>query len=168
MSGLPLVNQPETTYVKALRAHVANYIDVRLIVKPDVYSSLRMTAHWSKATAGYEVRRKDLPKPDQSGPGGQGKVHWDNLTVYVVAYLSCNFLLLSSNFHLFSRKTFQYNTAAFLGYLNLSHCSSTLLPPYTLRRESRTSPFCTTIRINLVLFPFAKGLLLSRSQTWKT
>ena len=95
VSGLPsFVNQPETTYVKALRAHAADYIDVRLIVDPEVYSSSRTTAHWSKATAGYEIRRKSFPKADHSGPSGHhGKAYWDNSTVYVVRTFLSTFLL---------------------------------------------------------------------------
>jgi len=85
VSGLPsFVDQPETTYVKALRAHAGDYIDVRLIVNPEVYISSRPTAHWSKATTGYEVRRKNLPKPNHSGRSGHGKAYWDNSTIYVV------------------------------------------------------------------------------------
>jgi len=85
VSGLPsFVDQPETTYVKALRAHAADYIDVRLIVNPEIYASSRTAAHWSKAAAGYEVRRKNLPKPDHSGPSSHGKAYWDNSTIYVV------------------------------------------------------------------------------------
>lgn len=81
MSGLPsFVNQPETTYVKALRAHAADYIDVRLIVNPEVYSTSRTMAHWSKAATGYEVRRKNIARPNHSG---YGKAYWDNSTVYV-------------------------------------------------------------------------------------
>jgi hypothetical protein len=96
VSGLPsFVNQPETTYVKALRTHAADYIDVRLIVDPEVYSSSRTTAHWSKAAAGYEIRRNNLPKPDYLGPSGHGKAYWDNSTVYVVRTFLSTSLSLS-------------------------------------------------------------------------
>ncbi|KAF8165866.1 hypothetical protein B0H34DRAFT_690767 [Crassisporium funariophilum] len=103
-SSSSILNQPQTAYIKSLRAH-APLIDARLILP-----SIPPPGKWSKAPAqthtGYEVRRKP-----GNGSGaetkGHGKREWDALTVYmenipvryrcVPALLRfCNALLLSS------------------------------------------------------------------------
>ncbi|KAF9562465.1 hypothetical protein CPC08DRAFT_796897 [Agrocybe pediades] len=74
-SASSYVKPPETAFVKAIRSHASNCLDVRMIV-PDSKSS----SHWSsKLLSGYEVRRKDKDE----AIGRNGKSDWEDLTLYV-------------------------------------------------------------------------------------
>lgn len=88
-SSSPLyTNQPETSFVKALRAHASDKIDVRFIVSSDTTSVRAQASNWSKGgPPGYEVRRKDFAAMKTSDTSRYSKADWDELTVYIVSLL---------------------------------------------------------------------------------
>lgn len=88
-SSHAFAEQPETAYVKALRSHAADLVEVRLILSEEGPSSFT-SDRWSKKASsltGYEVRRKIT----ETSLSKHGKVDWHNLTIYVVRLLPCDF-----------------------------------------------------------------------------
>jgi len=102
-ASLPsFVKPPETLLVKAIRSHVSNLLDIRMIVPDDASSR-----HWSKKPlSGYEVKRINKSEVTSN----YGKVDWDRLTVYVVSLslLLINLQMLTA----FHRKTCLLSTGA--------------------------------------------------------
>ncbi|KAJ3510064.1 hypothetical protein NLJ89_g4883 [Agrocybe chaxingu] len=70
-----LSNQPETAYVKALRTHASEDIDVRLIVSPE--PSTTFWRKWTSVGTGYEIRKKNPTRIEHT------KGEWGGLTVYM-------------------------------------------------------------------------------------
>jgi hypothetical protein len=83
-SSSSIINQPQTTFIKAIRTHASHLIDVRLIIPPSSSSTFprNNTAQWAMPhiQTGYELRRKET----SSVLGKHGKKEWDALTIYVV------------------------------------------------------------------------------------
>lgn len=92
-----LAGLPEIAYVKAIRTHVSDLMEVRLILTNEGPSSFGPN-RWSskKLPTGYEVKRK----PTKNRFQGYGKTDWDDLTIYVVCFfpvlspLNLTFVLL--------------------------------------------------------------------------
>jgi hypothetical protein len=80
-SSSSLINQPQTTFIKAIRTHASHIIDVRLIIPSSSSSTFprNNTVHWTIQT-GYELRRKEV----LSALSKHGKKEWDALTIYAV------------------------------------------------------------------------------------
>ena len=83
-SSSSLINQPQTTFIKAIRTHASHLIDVRLIIPSSSLSTFprNNTAQWTKPhiQTGYELRRKEV----LSALSMHGKKEWDALTIYAV------------------------------------------------------------------------------------
>ena len=83
-SSSSLINQPQTTFIKAIRMHASHLIDVRLIIPSSSLSTFprNNTVHWTEPhiQTGYELRRKEV----LSALSKHGKKEWDALTIYVV------------------------------------------------------------------------------------
>ncbi|KAF8806200.1 hypothetical protein BYT27DRAFT_7141780 [Phlegmacium glaucopus] len=75
-----IINQPQTTFIKAIRTHVSHLIDVRLIIPSSTFPR-NNTVQWTKPhiQTGYELRRKET----LSALSKHGKKEWDALTIYV-------------------------------------------------------------------------------------
>ena len=82
-SSSSLINQPQSTFVKAIRTHASHLIDVRLIIPSSSSTFSKNNAyHWTKPhiQTGYELRRKEVLSPLSK----HGKKEWDALTIYAV------------------------------------------------------------------------------------
>ena len=82
-SSSSIINQPQTTFIKAIRTYASHLIDVRLIIPSSSSTFPRnITAQWAipHIQTGYELRRKET----SSVLGKHGKNEWDALTIYVV------------------------------------------------------------------------------------
>ena len=83
-SSSSLINQPQTTFIRAIRTHASHLIDVRLIIPSSSSSTFprNNTVYWTKPhiQTGYELRRKEV----LSTLSKHGKKEWDALTIYAV------------------------------------------------------------------------------------
>lgn len=76
---------PETLLVKAIRAHAAEFLDVRLVLASEETAYGNERSKKIEVQTGYQVRRRTPPmeKP---------KSQWDNLTIYFVCYPPTRYL----------------------------------------------------------------------------
>ncbi|KJA29702.1 hypothetical protein HYPSUDRAFT_125971 [Hypholoma sublateritium FD-334 SS-4] len=86
-SSPSFIQHPETTYVKALRAHAVEFVDVRLAFYHENMQTGQGEAnnwyHSSGQQTGYEIRRKYPAIIGGSNFSEYGKADWDRLTIYV-------------------------------------------------------------------------------------